>query len=63
MVFTPSERTRGHYQDIEAFGVAIGQELAIAEIRDGMYLYFEGGVGGWPWNEFSVPKGSADNAS
>ena len=51
--FTPSARTRGHYQDIGGLGVAPGEELPIAEIRDGIYLYFAGGAGGWPWTEFS----------
>ena len=51
--FTPSERTLGHYQDIKRFGVAPGQVLSIAEIRDECYLYFAGGTGGWPWTEFS----------
>lgn len=50
--FVPSERTRGHYQDIEAFGVKIGQELEIKRIKDDVYLYFENDTGGWPWNEF-----------
>jgi len=53
VTFTPSERTRGLYQNIDGFGVHIGDTLAIAEIRDGCYLYFSGGVGGWPWNEFT----------
>ena len=51
--FTPSERTLGHYQDIERFGVKPGQVLAIAEIRDGCFLYFASGTGGWPWTEFT----------
>ena len=44
--FTPSDRTLGHYQDIERFGVSVGAVLPIAEIREGCYLYFEGGAGG-----------------
>jgi len=52
VVFTPSDRTRGHYQDIERFGVKVGEERTIKEIRDGTYLYFDAGVGGWPWTEF-----------
>lgn len=51
--FTPSERTRGLYQDIESFGIKPGEELPIAEVRGGCYLYFAGGVGGWPWSEFT----------
>ena len=54
VTFTPSTRTKGHYQDIERFGVQIGETLKITEIREGCYLYFEGGVGGWPWNEFTT---------
>jgi hypothetical protein len=53
VTFTPSERTRGHYQDIERFGIRIGETLLVKEIRDGTYLYFESGTGGWPWNEFT----------
>ena len=52
--FTPSQRTVGHYQDIERFGVRINQELVIVEIKDGVYLYFDNGAGGWPWNEFEL---------
>jgi hypothetical protein len=51
--FTPSARTCGTYQDIERFGVAVGEVVRIAQIRDGTYLYFANGVGGWPWNEFT----------
>src|SRR5262249_7399900 len=51
--FTPSQRTRGLYQDVERFGVHIGETLVIEEIRDAMYLDSKGGIGGWPWNEFS----------
>ena len=54
--FTPSERTVGHYQDIGHFGVAIGQELPIENIKDNMYIYFENGAGGWPWNEFTLVR-------
>jgi len=51
--FTPSERTRNLYQNIERFGLAIEQTVVIREIRDGIYLYFDNGAGGFPWNEFS----------
>jgi hypothetical protein len=54
--FTPSARTIGLYQDIERFGLKIGQEVIIREIRDGTYLYFGAGAGGFPWNEFSLVK-------
>jgi hypothetical protein len=50
--FTPSERTCGLYQDIEHFGVAPGKVFQIKSIKDGVYLYFGGDKGGWPWNEF-----------
>ena len=52
--FAPSERTRGLYQSIESFGIKPGEIQPIAEIRDGFYLYFANGKGGWPWNEFSA---------
>jgi len=51
--FTPSQRTKGLYQNIEGFGVRIGEKCFIKEIREGMYLYFEGSAGGRPWNEFT----------
>ena len=51
--FSPSERTRGLYQDVEGFGVKIGETLQITEIRDRCYLYFASG-GGWPWTEFTA---------
>jgi len=51
--FTPSERTLGHYQDIERLGVKPDAVLTIAEIREGCYLYFAYGAGGWPWTEFT----------
>lgn len=51
--FTPSPRTLGHYQDIGRFGIKVNQTAKIKEIRKGIYLYFEGGHGGFPWNEFS----------
>jgi hypothetical protein len=53
VVFMPSVRSRSLYQNIGRFSVRIGQTLVIQNIRDDVYLYFEGGVGGWPWNEFS----------
>jgi hypothetical protein len=52
--FSPSERTRNHYQDIGTLGVKPDQELEIKSIKDRMYLYFDGGIGGWPWNEFTL---------
>ena len=57
--FTPSERTKGLYQNIERFGLSEGDEATVREIRDGVYLYFDNDAGGFPWNEFSlVKKGS-----
>ena len=56
VTFTPSERTRGHYQNIEGFGVRIGETLVVREVRDGIYLYFDNGAGGWPWNEFAKAR-------
>lgn len=57
--FTPSERTRGLYQNIERFGLKIDQVATIREVRDGVYLYFEGGSGGFPWNEFTLVRKAA----
>jgi hypothetical protein len=51
--FTPCQGTRGLYQDIERFGIRVGEKRVIEEIREGTYLYFSGGAGGWPWNEFT----------
>lgn len=51
--FCPSERTLGLYQDIEHFGLMVGQEAEIKSIGDGIYLYFDSG-GGWPWTEFEL---------
>jgi len=51
--FTPSERTLSLYQDIQRFGINPGEIRAIAEIRNGCYLFFANGSGGWPWGEFS----------
>jgi len=50
--FSPSPRTRGLYQNLDRFGIKKGEVLPITEIRDGLYLYFENGHGGFPWNEF-----------
>lgn len=52
--FTPSERTKGLYQDIERFGLRVGEVGTIMEIKDGIYLYFGSNKGGWPWNEFAL---------
>jgi hypothetical protein len=54
--FTPSERTRGLYQNVDRFGIKVGQEGEIKDIRDGGYLYFENRDGGWPWNEFTLVR-------
>jgi hypothetical protein len=52
--FKPSARTQGLYQDVEAFGLKIGEVSQIAFIKDDTYLYFDGERGGWPWNEFEA---------
>lgn len=58
--FTPSARTKGLYQNIERFGLTEGDEATVREVRDGVYLYFDNGAGGFPWNEFLlVKKGDA----
>jgi hypothetical protein len=54
--FMPSQRTMGHYQDIERFGIKIGDNVQIESIKEGMYLYFKDGAGGWPWTEFESVK-------
>jgi hypothetical protein len=54
--FTPSKRTKGLYQDIERFGVHVGEVLTITEIKDGTYLYFGSNKGDWPWSEFTRVK-------
>lgn len=60
VVFSPSERTLGLYQDIDRFGIKVGEQYTVMEIRDGTYLYFENGAGGWPWNEFQAAPGHED---
>ena len=52
VTFQPSLRTSGVYQNLEGFGVRVGQTVTITEILEDTYLYFENGAGGWPWNEF-----------
>lgn len=52
--FTPSERTKGLYQDVETFGVRVGEVYRVTKIQEGMYLYFVRGKGGWPWTEFTL---------
>ena len=54
--FTPSERTKGLCQHFERFGLTIGKELPIQQIRDEMFLYFNNGAGGFAYNEFSLVK-------
>lgn len=50
---TPSERTKGLYQDIEHFGLQPNETAVVREVRYGIYLYFDNGRGGFPWNEFT----------
>lgn len=57
MIFEPSTRTRGQYQDVARFGIEPGAKMRIAEIRDGVYLYDESGAGGWPWTDFTALEG------
>jgi len=54
--FTPSERTLGHYQNIEGFGIKVGEDAEVTSIKDGVYLYFGDQKGGWPWNEFTLVR-------
>ena len=54
--FVPSSRTKGLYQNLDRFGLKIGEIARIKEIRDGIFLYFEEGRGGFPWNEFISDK-------
>jgi hypothetical protein len=51
--FQPSARTKGLYQNIEGFGVKIGEVVTIEEIKEDTYIYCKGGGGGWPWNEWT----------
>ena len=53
VVFSPGTRTRGLYQNIERFGMTVGAEYVVREVREGMYLHSDGGADGWPWNEFT----------
>jgi hypothetical protein len=55
--FVPGPRTRGLYQDVEAFGVSIGEVREVVRIKDDTYLHLEGGAGGWPWTEFESEDG------
>ena len=50
--FSPSDRTKGLYQNINKGQVQEGEVMIIKEIKDQCYLYGEGGKGGWPWNEW-----------
>lgn len=58
--FAPKQRTIDHYQDISRFGVNLGDVVQIASIKDGVYLYFQNGSGGWPWNEFEAVSQQAN---
>jgi hypothetical protein len=51
--FTPSPDARKSSKIIELCGLEINEIAKIAEIRGGIYLYFEDGRGGFSWNEFS----------
>jgi hypothetical protein len=62
VVFSPPKRTTGLYQDIERFGVKVGHSYRIADIKDGTYLYFDSGKGGWPWTEFTAVKSANSRA-
>jgi hypothetical protein len=53
--FTPSERTKGLYQDIERFGLKVNEERQITNIKEDTYLYFQE-AGGMPWNEFTLVR-------
>ncbi|MBI3777009.1 MAG: hypothetical protein HY273_15930 [Gammaproteobacteria bacterium] len=50
--FSPSSRTRGHYQNIEGLGIKIGEEAIILSVKEGGYLVLSNGCEGWSWNEF-----------
>ncbi len=56
--FTPSLETRSFSKIIEHCGLKIGEVAKIVEIRGGIYLFFENGRGGFPWNEFSPVQDS-----
>jgi hypothetical protein len=57
--FTPSARTVGLYQNVERFGVRVDEVHPIQSIKDGVYLYFDEGKGGWPWTEFTRESSAA----
>jgi hypothetical protein len=57
--FSPSKRTCGLYQDIEGFGIKLGEEAEVKSIKDDTYLCLSNGAEGWPWNEFVLVKSSA----
>jgi hypothetical protein len=59
--FTPSERTKGHYQGITQFGIAPDEEKKITRIKDNLYLYFDENAGGWPWNEFTLVQKASNS--
>jgi len=63
VVFTPSARTRGLYQNIEAFGMEAGMVYVVREIREDMYVYTDNGAGGWPWSEFSAQDAQHPHSS
>lgn len=54
--FTPSPRALRQTQGMTAFGVVPGQEIEIKTITDGLYLFFAGDTGGWPWNEYILVR-------
>jgi hypothetical protein len=54
--FSPSLRTQGLYQDPDRFGLNVGEIAQVKEIRNDLYLYFEEGRGGFPWNEFVLAQ-------
>lgn len=57
--FTPSSRALQQQESIAAFGVKPGQELKIEKITDGLYLFFAGDIGGWPWHEYTLVRKDA----
>ncbi|ADN01647.1 hypothetical protein [Spirochaeta thermophila] len=56
VIFVPSERTKGWYQQIfELMGLIPGRKYVIKKIVEDTYLYFDNNIGGFPWTDFKKP--------
>lgn len=61
VVFNPSQRTKGLYQDFSVFGLKEGKSYRVVRVKDSVYLYFEKGAGGMPWNEFRLKRSNPND--